>query len=121
MSSVYLPEFMQKLHAQRAEEAAMLSRRGFIKLTGLAGGGLVLAVSLPQGARRALAQPSGGTPGACDGSFALDWTAFHAAQPAALGAPWTAHERAWLQAWFRDPPSCKTTSLSDALVLTVQP
>ncbi len=61
MSSVYLPEFMQRLEAQRAEEAAMLSRRGFIKLTGLAGGGLVLGVSLP-GARRALAQPSGGTP-----------------------------------------------------------
>jgi isoquinoline 1-oxidoreductase beta subunit len=62
MSSVYLPEFMQKLNAQRAAEAAGLSRRGFIKLTGLAGGGLVLAAALPQGARRALAQPSGGTP-----------------------------------------------------------
>ncbi len=57
--SVYLPEFMQKLHAQRAAEAASLSRRGFIKLTGLAGGGLVLAVSLPRGARQAMAQPSG--------------------------------------------------------------
>jgi isoquinoline 1-oxidoreductase beta subunit len=56
--SAYIPEFMQKLHAQRASEAAALSRRGFIKLTGLAGGGLVLAVSLPQGARRAVAQPS---------------------------------------------------------------
>ena len=49
--SVYLPEFMQKLHAQRAAEAAQLSRRGFIKLTGLAGGGLVLAVSLGRKAR----------------------------------------------------------------------
>jgi len=58
--SAYLPEFMQKLQAQRAAEAARLSRRGFIKLTGLAGGGLVLAVSLSQGARQALAQPSGG-------------------------------------------------------------
>ena len=44
--SAYLPEFMQKLHAQRAAEAANLSRRGFIKLTGLAGGGLVLAVAI---------------------------------------------------------------------------
>jgi isoquinoline 1-oxidoreductase beta subunit len=59
--STYLPEFMQKLNAQRAEEAARLSRRGFIKLTGLAGGGLVLAAALPQGARQALAQPSGST------------------------------------------------------------
>ncbi|HZM00287.1 MAG TPA: molybdopterin cofactor-binding domain-containing protein, partial [Planctomycetota bacterium] len=58
--SVYLPEFMQKLHAQRAEEAASLSRRGFIKLTGLAGGGLVLAAALPQGKLEAQAQPSRG-------------------------------------------------------------
>jgi isoquinoline 1-oxidoreductase beta subunit len=58
--SVYLPDFMQKLHAQRAEEAASLSRRGFIKLTGLAGGGLVLAAALPQGKLQAQQQPSGG-------------------------------------------------------------
>ncbi len=57
--SAYLPEFMQKVHAQRAAATAALSRRGFIKLTGLAGGGLVLAVSLPPGARQAVAQPSG--------------------------------------------------------------
>jgi isoquinoline 1-oxidoreductase beta subunit len=60
--SVYLPKFMQDLAAQRAADAALLSRRGFIKLTGLAGGGLVLGVALPPGARRALAQPSGGRP-----------------------------------------------------------
>jgi hypothetical protein len=58
--SIYLPEFMQKLLAQRAAEAVAWSRRGYIKLTGLAGGGLVLAAALPQGTRRALAQPSGG-------------------------------------------------------------
>ena len=57
--STYLPEFMQKLHAQRTTEAASLSRRGFIKLTGFAGGGLVLAMSLSTTARKALAQPSG--------------------------------------------------------------
>ena len=57
--SVYLPEFMQKLSAERAAEAAQLSRRGFIKLTGLAGGGLVLALSFGPAAKKALAQPSG--------------------------------------------------------------
>jgi isoquinoline 1-oxidoreductase beta subunit len=57
--STYLPEFMQKLHAQRTTEAASLSRRGFIKLTGFAGGGLVLAMSLSTTARKAFAQPSG--------------------------------------------------------------
>jgi isoquinoline 1-oxidoreductase beta subunit len=57
--STYLPEFMQKAQAQRAADAAELSRRGFIKLTGLAGGGLVIAMSLSTTARKALAQPSG--------------------------------------------------------------
>jgi isoquinoline 1-oxidoreductase subunit beta len=57
--SVYLPEFMQKLQAQRAEEASQLSRRGFIKLTGFVGGGLVLAAALPQRTHEAQAQASG--------------------------------------------------------------
>ncbi len=60
--SVYLPEFMQRQVAQRTVEAAELSRRGFIKLTGLAGGGLVLAMALSTTARKALAQPSGAAP-----------------------------------------------------------
>jgi isoquinoline 1-oxidoreductase subunit beta len=57
--STYLPEFMQKAQAQLTAEAASLSRRGFIKLTGLAGGGLVLAMALSTTARKATAQPSG--------------------------------------------------------------
>jgi isoquinoline 1-oxidoreductase beta subunit len=60
MSSVYLPESMQKLYAQRREEALRVSRRGFIKLTGVAGGGFVLALSLGPAAERALAQARGG-------------------------------------------------------------
>lgn len=66
-------------------------------------------------------QSSGGTFGSCNGSLALDWNAFHSANPGALGAPWSAGERAYLQAWFRDPASCKTTSLSNAVELTYQP
>jgi isoquinoline 1-oxidoreductase beta subunit len=59
--SVYLPESMQKLYAQRRAEAVQLSRRGFVKLTGLAGGGFVLALSLGPVAHPARAQtPSGG-------------------------------------------------------------
>jgi isoquinoline 1-oxidoreductase beta subunit len=54
--SVYLPESMQKLYAQRREEALHLTRRGFIKLTGVAGGGFVLALSLGPAAQEALAQ-----------------------------------------------------------------
>jgi isoquinoline 1-oxidoreductase beta subunit len=60
--SVYLPEFMQKLTAERTAAAAQLNRRGFIKLTGAAGGGLVLALSLRFPAEKALAQPSGSMP-----------------------------------------------------------
>lgn len=59
MNSVdpYIPEFMQKLQAD-AERSAMLplSRRKFIKVSGLAGGGLVLAFSLGPAAEKALAR-----------------------------------------------------------------
>jgi isoquinoline 1-oxidoreductase beta subunit len=58
--SVYLPEAMQKLVAQRRSEAARLSRRGFIKVTGLAGGGFALALSLPAVRKAAAQAPSGG-------------------------------------------------------------
>jgi isoquinoline 1-oxidoreductase beta subunit len=58
--SVYLPESMQKLYAERRDEALKLSRRGFIKLTGVAGGGFVLAASLGPVADKALAQTASG-------------------------------------------------------------
>ena len=66
-------------------------------------------------------QNSGGTLGACNGTLRLDWNAFQLANPNALGAPWLASERAYAQAWFRDPSSCKTTGLSNAVELTYQP
>ena len=66
-------------------------------------------------------QSSGGTAGACNGNFASDWTAFVAANPGALGAPFAAGDQVEVQAWFRDPPSPKTTSLSNALSFTVCP
>jgi isoquinoline 1-oxidoreductase beta subunit len=58
--NAYLPESLQKLNLEQKAERAALSRRGFIKLTGVAGGGLVLALSLGPAARKALAQASGG-------------------------------------------------------------
>ncbi|MEO8465964.1 MAG: molybdopterin cofactor-binding domain-containing protein [Gammaproteobacteria bacterium] len=54
--SVYLPESMQKLYAKRRTEAQELSRRSFIKLTSVAGGGFVLALSLGPAAEKAFAQ-----------------------------------------------------------------
>jgi Tol biopolymer transport system component len=64
---------------------------------------------------------SGGTNGACDGTLALDWASFAASHPNALGQPWNVGDRAFVQAWYRDPPSPKTTTLSDALLLTYEP
>jgi hypothetical protein len=66
-------------------------------------------------------QASGGTVNACDGVIAIDWNAFIAANPTALGAPFSAGDDVYAQAWFRDPPSPKTTNLSDALHFNVGP
>jgi hypothetical protein len=64
---------------------------------------------------------SGGNAGQCDGSLSIDWNAFVAANPGALGAPFSGGERVFAQAWFRDPPSPKTTHLSDGIEFLVCP
>jgi isoquinoline 1-oxidoreductase subunit beta len=56
----YLPEYLQNLERERFE-AGKLSRRNFIKITGLAGGGLVLALQLGPAVQKALAQSSAAT------------------------------------------------------------
>jgi isoquinoline 1-oxidoreductase subunit beta len=56
----YLPEYLQNLERERFE-GARLSRRNFIKITGLAGGGLVLALQLGPGTKSALAQNGAAT------------------------------------------------------------
>jgi sugar lactone lactonase YvrE len=66
-------------------------------------------------------QTSGGTLNACDGTLSIDWNAFIAANPTSLGCPYSGGETVWAQGWFRDPPSPKTTNLSNALQFTVQP
>jgi subtilisin-like proprotein convertase family protein len=64
---------------------------------------------------------SGGAAGQCDGALAADWNAFQLAHPTALGNPFATGQLVQVQAWFRDPPSCKTTSLSNAVEVTCQP
>lgn len=66
-------------------------------------------------------QNSGGTFSWCDGSLNVDWCTFIASAPGALGAPFSAGQAVQAQAWFRDPGSPKTTSLSDALEFVVAP
>jgi len=83
------------------------------------GGASWLCVKAPT--QRTPLQNSGGTFGACDGSFALDWNAFQSSHPLALGNPWSAGAKVYVQAWFRDPLAVKSTNLSNALELTYVP
>ncbi len=71
--------------------------------------------------QRTPTQSSGGTSGACDGVFTLDWNAFQASSGAPLGAPWTAGAKVYLQAWHIDPPAPKGSTLSNAIELTCVP
>jgi hypothetical protein len=65
-------------------------------------------------------QGSGGNVNQCDGALSIDWNAFVAANPGALGNPFGSGQTVFAQGWFRDPPSPKSTMLSDALQFTVQ-
>jgi hypothetical protein len=66
-------------------------------------------------------QNSGGNAGLCDGAFTLDWNAYQGANPSSLGNPFSAGDKVYVQAWYRDPPAPKTTNLSDALEMTMLP
>src|SRR5262249_34947429 len=66
-------------------------------------------------------QTSGGTTNTCTGTLSLDFNAFRAANPSALGQPMFAGQTFDAQAWFRDPGVVKNTSLSDALEFSLAP
>lgn len=82
-------------------------------------GSSFLCVKAPT--QRTSSQSSGGVANQCDGSLSLDWNAFLAANPLALGAPFQSGDSVWLQGWFRDPAAPKTTNLSDGLAVVMQP
>lgn len=71
--------------------------------------------------QRTSASNSGGTNAACDGVITLDWNAFRAANPGALGSPFAGGEVVNAQCWFRDPPAAKTTSLTNGIEFTLCP
>lgn len=79
----------------------------------------ILCVKPPT--QRTPAQSSNGTLGFCDGTLTIDWNTYIASNPGALGNPFAGGESAWIQAWFRDPQSTKTTALSNALQFVVCP
>lgn len=82
-------------------------------------GGGSLCVRAPL--QRTDTQLTGGTLGACDGSLVLDWNAYHAAHPNALGQPWSAGDHIAVQAWARNPSASSSTALSDTLEFLLEP
>lgn len=70
---------------------------------------------------RLLQASTGGSAGSCNGSLLLDWNARMSAAGASLGVPFSAGESVHVQGWFRDPPACKQSRLTDALELTYTP
>lgn len=92
---------------------------GATNLPWCAGGNSFFCVKAPT--QRTIAANSGGVAGQCNGSLALDWDAYQAANTSALGNPWSLGAKAYVQSWFRDPPACKTTFMSEAIELTYLP
>jgi Tol biopolymer transport system component len=62
---------------------------------------------------------SGGTAGQCNGELRLDFNAWRAANPGALGSPYVAGQVIYAQGWLRDPGAPKQTNLSDGLRFTL--
>ncbi|MCC7014292.1 MAG: S8 family serine peptidase [Planctomycetes bacterium] len=71
--------------------------------------------------QRTAAQNSGGTLGGCDGLLSIDWNAFVANRPGALGTPIVPGLVVDAQAWFRDPLAPGQGNLSNAIEFIVQP
>jgi hypothetical protein len=71
--------------------------------------------------QRMVSHGSGGTAGLCDGVLSQDWNAYQTTNPTSLGNPFLVGDDVFVQAWYRDPPAPKTTNLSNAVALTMQP
>jgi hypothetical protein len=62
---------------------------------------------------------SGGTAGQCNGELRLDFNAWRAANPGALGNPYVAGQVIYAQGWFRDPGAPRQTNLSNGIRFTL--
>jgi hypothetical protein len=92
---------------------------GTVLLQWGSGGTSWLCIKSPT--QRTPSSNSGGTLNSCNGMLSLDVLAFLAANPGALGQPIHAGQVFHAQTWFRDPPSFKTTNLSDGLTWVLCP
>jgi len=79
----------------------------------------LLCVKAPT--QRIFPQGTGGTVGQCNGQLQNDWNLFQNTFVGAVGAPFSSGDVVTMQGWFRDPPACKTTFLSQGITLTYQP
>ena len=70
---------------------------------------------------RLLQTNTGGAVGTCGGLLQLDWNARMSAAGTPLGTPFSAGDTVHVQGWFRDPPACKKSRLTDAIELTYVP
>ncbi len=66
-------------------------------------------------------QMTSGEPMSCAGEFSLNWSAYMASHPLALGHPLHAGQRFYAQGWHRDAGSPVGGALSNALAFVVQP
>jgi hypothetical protein len=96
-----------------------IDNQGWTPLPWAAGSTSFLCVKPPT--QRTPAQNTGGTLAGCDGALSLDWNAFRATHPGALGDPFSIGQHVFAQGWFRDPPAPKTTNLSNGLDFVVGP
>ena len=96
-----------------------LNNTGFTPLPWSAGSSSFLCVKSPT--QRFPNQTATGTANQCNGVMTQNFVAWETANPTAIGQPFAAGQKMFVQAWFRDPPAPKTTNLSNAIELTFLP
>jgi DNA-binding beta-propeller fold protein YncE len=83
------------------------------------GSSSVLCVKSP--AQRTTTALTGGNNNSCSGTLSLDWLAWLATRPGALGQPLASGRVFQAQCWFRDPAAPGGTHLSQGLEWTLAP
>jgi hypothetical protein len=96
-----------------------LNNTGFSPVPWAAGSTSFLCVKSPT--QRFPAQTATGTANQCNGTMTQNFVAWETANATAIGQPFAAGQKMFIQAWFRDPPAIKTTNLSNAIELTFIP
>jgi len=96
-----------------------LDNTGFTPLPWAATSSSFFCVKSPT--QRTFPQNSGGAINQCNGLLTVDLNNFFVVFPSAIGLPFSAGDKLFVQAWFRDPPAPRTTNLSNAIEMTMQP